>query len=83
MRVRLRANTCKVRQAPGESGVKEGRGGQCWRRRRRWWRTEGEARGVLYSNCCIRPITRSTFVQEIHLSPGLTKEMSCCYWPVQ
>lgn len=45
------------------SGVKEGRGGQ---KRRAGW-------GCYILNCCIRHTTRSTLVQETHITAGETK----------
>lgn len=38
----------------------------------------GVVKGCCIPNCYIRHITRSTFVQEIHITAGLTKEVSSC-----
>lgn len=56
--------------------------------RRAPWRREGGERGggrkgCYVPNCCIRPISRSTLMQEIHISADITIEMSSCDQPVQ
>lgn len=70
------------RQAPGEHSLTiwrhaGPRGGE------RGEKEEGGRKGCYVPNCCIRPISRSTLMQEIHISADITIEMSSCDQPVQ
>lgn len=83
--MRLRADTCEVRQAPGEHSLIIWRQGGPRRTQEEEEEEEkkGKRRGVIFPTVASDPITRSTFVQEIHITARITKEISSCDQAVQ